>query len=316
MSLPQITGPGLYGGVPEADYHAGVIGDGIKTWSRSDLKAWRAAPTPAHWLHASQQPATPIPTQTSKVLDLGTVVHKLVLGVGQPVARIRDDSWNSPKTRAVAHDARAKGMTPLLAPDYDRAQAMAASVLRNRDAAELLAAGQGEVSGFWRDPESGLWLRIRIDWLTDRELADYKTADSVDEAEFAKVSYRLGYYLQHPMYCDVASALGHPARRFRFIVTEKVEPYQTVVWELDADSIELGRQHYRQALGELADCLADDNFPGYPSETRALRLPYWAFPRGFSADTPMAGWEADDTDTVPGSTAALDYLAELAQLEG
>lgn len=311
----QITKPGLYSGVPEEEYHAGWIGDGTRTWSRSDLKAWRAARTPRHWLNDQNRP-TPAVTSVAanKALDLGSVVHHLVLGVGQPIARIRADAWTSPKIRALGEDARRAGQIPLLAAEYDRAQAMAASVRRNPEAAELLASGSPEVSGYWRDPQTGLWLRIRVDWLTSTELVDYKTAESADEAEFAKEAFRLGYYLQHPMYVDVAQALGHPARRFRFVVTEKVEPYQTVVYELDPDSVELGRQHYLQALSEISDCLEANEFPGYPTHTQTLRLPYWAFPRNFTS-TPDTSWTSDDDSTLIGGTAALDYLAELASTE-
>lgn len=282
MSLTSITKPGLYAGVPEDLYHAGLIGPepGIRTYSRSELKALVGERTPAHFQHALTAPHP-----TKREFDHGSAAHQLVLGVGPELKEIKADNWRSPRLGVVADELRAAGFLPLLTKDYAKVHAIAAAVMANKEAARLLTSGRPEISAYTHLDDVDVWLRARADWLTDRELVDYKTARSASPTAFAKACFEYGYHLQDPMYTDVFQSAGHPAERFRFIVQESAEPYLVAVYELDADSVALGRQQYQEALGRLVYCLEHDEYPGYPEETVPLRLPSWAFPRGFLSTT-------------------------------
>ncbi|PFG16313.1 PDDEXK-like uncharacterized protein DUF3799 [Propionicimonas paludicola] len=303
---PTINAPGFYSGIPDELYHTGWIdvdGNVIKTWSRSQLKDWRSAPTPAHFL----DPEPPRTRTQERKFDLGSAAHLLVLGKGPLLLDIGRDDWRSPKVNQAAEEFEARGGLALRSRDYRMVQDMAAATRHHPTAAEILSDGHAEVSGYWCDPETHLWLRIRPDWLTGDEVDDYKTAESAAADEFGKAVANYGYDMQTAMYLDVAQALGHPARRFRYIVQEKTAPFRVCVYELDPDAVELGRWKYRTALAELAAALDADDFPGYPEETVTLSLPYWAFPRDWRTSQAVDGADPE-TSTTGDVFAFLDSI--------
>lgn len=311
MTLTSVTGPGFYAGVPDELYHAAMINAGgtpVRTWARSDLKKLTREGTPAA-LAASQVPVDEGGARDDKrkpELEIGKGVHRFVLGVGPDVRHIKADNWLSPRVRDARDELAAAGLLPLNTPEYSKARAVADAVLAHPEAAALLATGAAEISAYTVDEPTGLWIRCRPDWMTDTELVDYKTAESAAPSRFAKSAWEYGYYLQDPFYTDICRALDHPAERFRFIVQEKTPPYLVAVYELDEDSVDLGRQHYREALDRLAWCVAADRWPGYPDTTQPLRLPSWAFPR---TTRDLIGAEAGGAE--PDTTGLLDDLERI-----
>ena len=111
---------------------------------------------------------------------------------------------------------------------------------------------------FWRDSEFGVWCRTRPDYLPPhrRYLVDYKTSVSADPREFGRRMLDYGYHQQAAWYLDgVQAVTGDLPERFAFVVQEKTPPYLVSVCWVDADSIEIGRELNRFAIGIFAHCL-------------------------------------------------------------
>lgn len=68
---------------------------------------------------------------------------------------------------------------------------------------------------------------------------------------------------------------GEP-KHFVFIAVEKKPPYAVGVYVLDEESMALGAAQYRHDLNTYAECLANDNWPGYGDKVQTISVPGWA----------------------------------------
>jgi hypothetical protein len=161
--------------------------------------------------------------------------------------------------------------------------AMREAVLANEMGRFLASRGKAEVSIQWKDVETGLLLKGRLDLLLKREgtIVDFKTCENAAPDAFGKAAYKYGYHFQMAMYFDgVAAVLGHEIERPVLVAIEKEPPYLVACYQLTADAavdaIELGRQQYRHALTRVAECMAAGKWPGYDDGLNELVLPPWA----------------------------------------
>ena len=117
---------------------------------------------PAIFRYEMRRPPKPLPQ-----FDFGHVAHKFVLGVGSDIEVVHADDWRTKAARDKRDEAHAAGKTPILNADYVTAMAMKQAVSAHPLAAALFDGGVPERSGYWIDPETGMRLRFRPDWLTE-----------------------------------------------------------------------------------------------------------------------------------------------------
>lgn len=266
---PMIGVPGFHDDIPEDQYHADPT-----TLSQSGAKLLLKAP--ALFRHAQLNP----PPHKDH-FDYGHAAHEEILGVGAGIAVIPKTSKF--KVDQVAHreakeKAYAEGKTPVTAEQYEDIKRMADQLSTHETAMRLLSEGKPEVTAYSEDPTTGVMRRVRFDWLAPTILTDYKSAISVDPWVFAGKCASFGYHQQGAFYLDVARALGHPAEAFAFIAQEKTAPYLVEVYELDAASIDRGRELNDQALALFKHCTETGDWRGYTGrDFTTLTLPRWAF---------------------------------------
>ncbi len=168
------------------------------------------------------------------------------------------------------------GKTILTAEELSQIEQRTDAVYNNPEAKKLLVGGHAEVSLFWQDKETGLYLKCRPDYLSPDFCVDLKTTQNATRNNFAKTIVKYGYHVQAAMYLDgIKQTTGNDAQ-FRFIVVEKQAPYLTAVYQLNDESMELGTKLYREYLNKLADCMETDDWPGLENDLN-LQLPVWAF---------------------------------------
>ena len=222
------------------------------------------------------------PPPPRAIFDFGHAAHRFVLGKGEDIVRIDAPDWRTKDAKEKRDDARAMGLVPVLAADYDAAQAMADVLHADSLAAPLFTDGEPEVARFWTDPETGTDLRTRFDWLPSLYaggpivVPEYKTAVSAEPGEFRRAAARYGYHQQAAWYLDTLAAEGVEDARFVFVVQEKTPPYLVTVVELDVMALQIGRHRNRQAIDLYARCVADDHWPGYADDVVSVSLPAWA----------------------------------------
>lgn len=267
--MTTITEPGVYDGIPNAEYHADPVPDG--SLSVSGAKTLLDAPSKYRW--QQQHPVY------SDRFDLGSVAHALVLGDDAvEIVEVDAADWRSKAAKEQRDEARARGAIALLSADMRKCEDMADAITRNPEAAELLAVpGKSEQSAFWIDERTGIWRRARYDRLPNGDpfiIADYKTTASARPTSFAKAVADYGYHQQAAWYSECAVALGlTESPSFVFIAQEKEAPYITQVFQLEPADIDLGHRLNARALDIYAECVATDHWPDYGTGVQTITLP-------------------------------------------
>jgi hypothetical protein len=254
--------PGIYEGISNADYHAD------EALGSTSLKTL-ATRTPAHWKWESEHPVH------KDAYDIGTLAHSLILEEDKTKHRVidvedkRGNKWTIP-----ANEAKAEGLIPVTPKEWAGIVGMRDSVMAHPVARESFTGHRPEESVFWE--EDGQILKCRPDAWQPGMLVDLKTGRNADPNEFGKVAADYGYHQSAGHYIDGVKAATGEELPFRFILVEKTEPYLVSVVELDAASIDIGRQLNDRAKRIYRECIESGNWPGYPT-VEPVSIPTWAF---------------------------------------
>jgi hypothetical protein len=172
-----------------------------------------------------------------------------------------------------------RGRTILKLDEYATALSMRDAVRAHPAAGPLLASGKPEQTVTWKDEETGLDCKGRIDWMCGgcSAFLDLKTTTDIDADRFGALATRMGYHAQMAFYRAglLANGLELDAK---IVAVEADEPHDVAVFALDEDTLYAGEEAFRDALRRVANCQDRGVWPGrYEAET-LLILPPWAFP--------------------------------------
>lgn len=179
----------------------------------------------------------------SSALEFGKAAHSMVLGSGpQVVAKpnLRTKEGKALRDRLVEQYG-ADDIVWLSADDVEKVQAMRDMV---GDFFTKLD-GQPEVAMIAADPDTGLLIKGKADWLPSTpdpdgvlRIRDYKTTVKSPD-EFERSCWQYGYHIQAAFYMRLYR-LTHSDYRgrlgFEFIVQEKNPPFDWRVWRFDEHS--------------------------------------------------------------------------------
>lgn len=293
MSTPT---PGIYPGVPMADYLAweAVSNSGVGKLLRS----------PAHYRASVLEPEG-----DTDALRIGKAAHKAVLEpddferdfyripwADPEVYRNKDgsESANPAATKAYKEAVQAAvdthpGKTGLSREEWDAAWAMRASALLHPRLEKVITAtGQAELSIVWVDEATGVLCKSRLDWHTPTyaggAILDLKTTVDASPWAFGGAANRYGYYRQGAMNLRGAEAVGLPVRHFVLAAMEKEARVWTpqglahgcVLYRLRDEDRQTGNEQINMALALYAECKRTGEWPGYTTDVVDLTLPGWA----------------------------------------
>lgn len=285
----MISEPGLYLDVPEHVYHRDPV-EGGSLSSTGCRRIVDTCPAKFRWEQDNGRLAT-------RSMEFGTAAHTVVLGTGGPIHVMSDENQDFRQTAAKIErdDALAGGYIVLKRDEYERVMGMA-DALRKHPRASLLFArqrydgaqlvdsgGRAEVTGVWRDEPTGVWCRMRLDWLpapTDGPLIvpDYKTTTDASPAACERAIARYGYHRQGAFYLSGLRRLGvaDGRTRFAFVFQETTAPYLVTVVEMDPEMRRAGMRMNRRGIDLYARCRAENRWPGYHNdEIYTAALPSW-----------------------------------------
>ena len=263
--------------MPEREYHAHP--------SLSSTQARQLLESPSHYKWALDHPRP-----DTQAFDVGTAAHTKILGVGAGIiaypAEHLTPSGNvstKPATASWADEQRANGLTPVTPDSVAAVDAMAESVLAHPAARRLLEQpGHPEASIFATDPDTGIDVRCRFDYLSDPGIGpwtavDVKTAGDrgASAHEFTKSVAKWGYDVQQGHYQDTARFDLGVEPSFYYVVVEKTAPYRVAVHQLTDPWEQMGKAKARIARERLAEARATGDWWGYPEEVTYLDAPTW-----------------------------------------
>jgi hypothetical protein len=212
------------------------------------------------------QPATYMDGDESKPWNGNSKVCKQwkASHTDRPVLNLEDDQWIDSLCRAIK-------LHPL--------------------ASSLIGAGRAELSIFATDPETGVALKGRPDWVS----ADWKTVVDLKTTRKATVracrrdvnEYR--YHVQFAMYRKLLQLAGKEPTGFYFIFVETGGAMPILnVRKLGTPSLSLADAIIHDELERFASCQRRDVWPGYSGESGAvedIEVPDYAFYEGDEAAT-------------------------------
>lgn len=279
--------PGLYRGIPNAEYHRGLItvedghGRSLKPLSSTGAKTLLTE-SPADYLWKLEHPVS------KKAYDAGHAAHELILeGRFSEVRELK--GYTDPKTgeykrfenrmtsaaKEADKEIRGRGLTPMLTKELVPARGMASAVRKHPVASNLLSEGEAEVSALVWDVEYQVWLQVRFDWLRGSLLLDLKTDTTANPRDFSTKIGRYKYHLQASLYLRAAELLGIESPEFAWLVVQNTGRHAISVISYSQSDRLIGDRLMHQALSTYAQCMRSGEWPGYDNIYLSA-LPKWA----------------------------------------
>ena len=242
------------------------------------------AVSPLHYRHALENPR-----ESTVAMTLGRAAHTAVFEPKrfQLDYAVWSDSRRTNAYKEFAEECEAQGRSVLTDSEYQSVLAIRDSVRGTPVIAELLEKGRPETSLFWRNSQTGIDCKGRLDWIAaEKAILDLKTTTSIDESWFAQQAWKMCYFHQASMYRDgyaVSSRKGL-VLPFGIIAVESKPPHACRLFWLAEDSLDRAREEYVTWLEQVRDCTETGVWPGpLPLETE-LKAPGWAMGREDAID--------------------------------
>jgi hypothetical protein len=220
----------------------------------------------------------------TKALDAGNVIHRLVLGKGKDYQVIDADDWRTNVAKAKRDEARALGLVPVLAADFERYQVASERITSQLADHDIVLDGDSELAFEWNEYTSfgPVACRGMMDhvWLDRGVILDLKITADASPTGVERTAENFGYAIQSAAYTSGLSTLRPElAGRIKFIFAfaEQEEPFALNLREPDGVFRELGERRWRRAVTTWARCTANNEWPAY--DAGSISPPPWALAR-------------------------------------
>ena len=226
--------------------------------------------------------------EITESLRLGDAFHAAILEperfekeyVVLPV-NCKPRSGEGMKDRKAAFEAGAeeKGQTIIQPADRDNIKEMAAVIQGNQDVLDIMTDGVTELSGYFTDPEYDVLVKIRLDFINQKDniIIDLKSCADAREFPFRSSGYNHGYDMQAFMgLYGVTQITGIPHNDFTFICVESKGYHGLDIYQADLEMLDTGYKKYKKAMTLYKQCLESDKWPGYDSTIKLLGSPAYA----------------------------------------
>jgi hypothetical protein len=212
------------------------------------------AQSPAHYLYA----ATHEPPQ-SAAFKLGSAVDAILTGESQRV--VCCSARRGTKDHIKFTETAPENALILTAAEHEKANEMADSVTRNKQAVELLT---GEKQRYVEWSWLGRHCAGTPDVFTLEHLTELKTGRTAQPERFMSAARFYGYHAQLAWYrrALIECGFGTPAA-YWIVAVESSPPYPTTVFRLTDNAIDLGERACRAWLERLLVCEDSDAWPAY-----------------------------------------------------
>lgn len=285
----RITKPGLYSKVPLEAYHSGDICDGPSVSSSGLRKLF--SESPAHFYQ--EWPGNPnrAEPEDKAHFTVGRAAHHLMLG--EPFFAklfcVQPSEYKDAKTGELKkwtyaagfckewrEQRKKEGRLPITDSDVETIKGMAMALGSNPLVRAGALNGLIERSVFWKDKDTGLWIKVRPDAIPgdSGDFVDLKTtARKVLWHEIVRELGEYNYHQQGALICRGArEVLDIPNPTFTLVFVEKKPPHCVRVVTVKDHELKRGDQQNRVALDALAKCIKDKKWPGPGDSNQAQAI--------------------------------------------
>lgn len=271
----KITEPGAYIDVPMSVYHGqptegpSISSSGLRTIFTQSL---------AHfWDGCSLNPDRQEFKDTEFTI-LGRAAHHLLLGeadfgkffVTRP-DKLEGDPWHSNKKicKRWLAERELEGLTVLKPEQMDQIRGMAKSLANEPIVQGGILNGYIEISLFWQDEETGIWLKARPDVIPNSsgDVADMKCVSDVSDDGISRALGERGYHQQGALVAEsFEKVLGMSMEHFSLVYVEGKRPHSVRIDEVHPDEIAAGYAENHAALRLFKRALDTGYWPGPKNE--------------------------------------------------
>jgi len=181
-------------------------------------------------------------------------------------------------------DAQPKGAMILKPKQHLQLTGMINSILNYPDAVKLLNNGCPEITGYYRDPDTGIKGKIRPD-LWNEELGillDIKSCVDSSPRVFSRKIFEYGYHLSMAMYSTgIQQITGNKPNYCIFLAIEKKPPYERALYVCTEMMLQKGFEEYKYRMEKFKYCLENKSWPYRQSGMDYLDLPEYAYRKEF-----------------------------------
>ena len=168
--------------------------------------------------------------------------------------------------------------TPLTAKEWVRVLGMTQAVHRHPIASEILKRSSVEQSLWYEDEETGVLCKLRMDLGEADCIWDLKsTARPAGEFQWSIAKYDYDVSAAH--YWKGAEPFLQPwmyeGSPFGWIVVESKPPHGIIIYQMDAETMEMGLEARGVGLRRIAQYQKDHKRRAYRAKFRTIGLPAW-----------------------------------------
>lgn len=233
----------------------------------------------------------------SNASDMGTLMHDLLLG-GEGKIRVIEPSdyrskptkdnpdgaipigWTNGAIRAARDQARANGLTPVLAgaiAGARTARAVALAFLQQSELAGAIDVGESEVTMLWTEGDT--WFRARPDWMNhdQRICLHYKTTlASAAPDPLSRMVVNMGYDVSLAFYRRGWEALtGAKDWMHVILAQEQTKPYACSLIGLDPAAWAIADQKVNLAVALWRHAMETDQWSAYSGRIHYVSPTAW-----------------------------------------
>lgn len=221
----------------------------------------------------------------SAALRLGTNAHYLIL---QP-DRFHEEvvlrpekfaSYTTKMARAWRDTTLAAGKLISTPDEYTKLVAMRDAIQAHPIARRLLSRGRAEVSLFPIDPETGLQLKCRLDFLPDPSLIadgpipifDLKTARNVNLPAWRQALRTERHYFQAAAYIYGCELCRLPYTCFIHCAVKSSPPFTVETYQVGARYLQRGLEEFKACLQTYKECSESGIWPGSSNQITTVDM--------------------------------------------
>lgn len=155
---------------------------------------------------------------------------------------------------------------------------IAKSIMAHPQGPDLIKDCVPEITGYYRDPITGIKVRIRPDLLKKnyKALTDLKTAKSTKDVFFGSSAFDHRYDLQLATYLIGTKEIsGVKPSIVTSMAAEKTRPYETAIYYWEDADLYAAFHDYRYALDMLSKCIETNKWPYRQQTIERIKTPQW-----------------------------------------
>lgn len=275
VSIPFPTEPWI-GHMPWWDYHM------LRAVRSSDLRTAEAYSL-AHMRHERDNEDD---DAASQVMTRGRALHALLLEPDTEWKKYaRAPDWLVNRSRKKDKEewdrlVMEHGVDFVMrAEEYDGVVEQGKRIKSKPTYAALLRKGEREMTVVWRDEDTGVWCKARLDFLTvimDRiTVLDIKGTKDARPDAFSRSVGEYGYHFQGAHYLEGLTAHGIAATDYCLLASEWAAPYECRVFRLSDHALTLAMGKREQIMRRIKEAEDTGRWEGYPEDVAVVSPPGW-----------------------------------------